>query len=181
MKRTVGIVGTVVVVLATLFHLSSQHLFEAYKHTFEPICQLNSYKKAGMYWPLLYLNPSYTSTVHGLGETVNGIESSADMTVYFTLDAPAAQTQEVTTFVEAFEGVSSVEYVDRQKALEIYRELHVDDPLLLESVTADVLPESLHIRTESLDVAEELNIALQDEPIIEETLHSQNFKTECTE
>lgn len=46
--------------------------------------------------------------------------------------------------------VSQVKFVSKEEALQIYREQNKDDPLLLELVTADILPASLEISSYNL-------------------------------
>jgi cell division transport system permease protein len=57
--------------------------------------------------------------------------------------------------------ISSTEYISKQKALEIFMELNKDEPLLLESVSANILPASLNIKTKQIEnlkvIAEELS------------------------
>lgn len=45
------------------------------------------------------------------------------------------------------EYVAHVETISQDQALEIYRQANLDNPLLLEMVTADILPASLNVTT----------------------------------
>lgn len=48
--------------------------------------------------------------------------------------------------IETMENVGSVNYISKEKALEIYKERNKDEPLLLESITANMLPDSIEVK-----------------------------------
>ncbi|MFC1727304.1 cell division protein FtsX [Patescibacteria group bacterium] len=64
--------------------------------------------------------------------------------------------------------VSEIKYVSKEEALLIYQEQNKDDPLLLEMVTANILPASLEISMKDLSYLGGVVDLLNQEPGIEE-------------
>jgi cell division transport system permease protein len=72
-------------------------------------------------------------------------ESKPQLTVFFAEKAEKADADNLKATLEATEKVLSVKYVSKEDALAIYKEQNKNDPLLLEMVTADILPASLEV------------------------------------
>lgn len=72
-------------------------------------------------------------------------ESKPQVTVFFTSKAGQEEADVLKSKLEATGKVASMKFVSKNDALAIYREQNKSDPLLLEMVTADILPASLEI------------------------------------
>ncbi len=72
-------------------------------------------------------------------------ESKPQITVFFADKATLTDADALKKTLEATGKVSSTKYVSKDDALAIYREQNKNDPLLLEMVTADILPASLEV------------------------------------
>ncbi len=72
-------------------------------------------------------------------------ESKPQITVFFTEKAAPADADALKKTLEATGKVASMKYVSKDDALAIYRTQNKNDPLLLEMVTADILPASLEV------------------------------------
>lgn len=70
------------------------------------------------------------------------------------------EVEELMGKIREIEGVRQVRFISKEEALKIYREDNKDDPLLLEMVTAEILPASIEVSAEKpavlQRVAEEL-------------------------
>jgi cell division transport system permease protein len=90
-------------------------------------------------------------------------ESKPQITVFFNEKAGKPEIDALQKTLEDTKLTSSITFVSKEQALEIYKEQNKKDPLLLEMVTADILPASLEIS--ALDPSN-----LKDlEPIIRKT------------
>ncbi len=76
---------------------------------------------------------------------LNYIEQRPQIIAFFKDDTSEVQINQIVKELENTQLASSVKYVSKEEALAIYRERNKDDPLLLESVTADFLPASIDI------------------------------------
>jgi len=72
-------------------------------------------------------------------------ESKPQITVFFADRATQADADALKKTLEGTGKVLSTKYVTKEDALAIYREQNKSDPLLLEMVTADILPASLEV------------------------------------
>lgn len=83
----------------------------------------------------------------GVGGTkiIDYFESRPQITAFFKDEATQEQVNVVSQSMQDTGKVSSTRFVSKEEALKIYQEQNKDDPLLLELVTADVLPSSLEV------------------------------------
>lgn len=92
---------------------------------------------------------------------IRNLEKQAQITLFFKDDFPEANILNLQTEIEQDERVGEVNYISKEDAYAIFSELNQEEPLLLESVSASILPASLEVRTKTLDdlpiVAEELS------------------------
>lgn len=72
-------------------------------------------------------------------------ESKPQITVFFTSKVADTEIQNLKTKLEGTGRVASMKFVSKEQALSIYQEQNKSDPLLLEMVTADILPSSLEV------------------------------------
>lgn len=72
-------------------------------------------------------------------------ESKPQLTVFFADKATKQDADLLVQTLSATGKVSATKYITKEDALAIYREQNKNDPLLLEMVTADILPASLEV------------------------------------
>lgn len=73
------------------------------------------------------------------------VESRPQVTIYFQNETTETSIMSVKNDLEKTGMVESVKYISKNDAFSLYKELNKDNPLLLEMVSADVLPASLEI------------------------------------
>ncbi len=76
---------------------------------------------------------------------LNYIEQRPQVIAFFKDNTTEAQINDIANQVKATGLAREVKYVSKEEALAIYRERNRDQPLLLESVSADFLPASIDI------------------------------------
>ncbi len=79
------------------------------------------------------------------------LERQNQVTVFFKDDFTEKSILSLQKELEQDERISNVEYVSKQEAFTIFTELNKDDPVLLESVTANILPASLKIQAAKIE------------------------------
>src|SRR5579872_3773244 len=92
----------------------------------------------------------FTILVVGSSGVISYFESKPQVTAFFKDDATSSQIESLQNDLKATGKVSSIKFVSKDQALQIYRQQNKNDPLLLELVTADVLPASLEISSNNL-------------------------------
>src|SRR5437868_2805823 len=87
----------------------------------------------------------------GSSKVINYFESKPQVTAFFKDDAKQADVDALQTNLKSNSSVASLRFVSKQDALKIYKEQNKNDPLLLDLVTADILPGSLEISTYKIE------------------------------
>src|SRR3989344_5056241 len=87
----------------------------------------------------------FTFLLSGSSRVINFFESKPQVTAFFKNEAKQSDINALEKQVKNTGKVASLKFVSKQEALKIYRQQNKDDPLLLDLVTADILPASLEI------------------------------------
>jgi cell division transport system permease protein len=101
-------------------------------------------------------------------------ESKPQITVFFTDKATADDAKALEKILDETSKVSSMKYVSKDDALAIYREQNKSDPLLLEMVTADILPASLEVSAKNPAYLGELSPIIQKAQGVEEVVFQKD-------
>jgi len=99
----------------------------------------------------------FTFLLYGSSKAISYFESRPQVTAFFKNEAKQADIDKLKNELMATNKVASIKFVSKQDALKIYREQNKNDPLLLELVTADILPASLEISAIKIENLSEIN------------------------
>lgn len=106
---------------------------------------------------------------------LNYIEQRPQVIVFFKDDVADSKVNEVIGKIRDTGITKDVKYVSKEEALAIYRERNKDDPLLLESVSAEFLPSSIDISVKkAVDIAEITKI-VKDLPQVDKVITPENL------
>ncbi|MBI2594173.1 FtsX-like permease family protein [Candidatus Curtissbacteria bacterium] len=106
---------------------------------------------------------------------LNYIEQRPQVIAFFKDDTTVTQINEVIKQVEASGFTSKVKYVSKDEALAIYRERNKDDPLLLESVSADFLPASIDISVKRAADIDEITKIAKERKEVDKVITPENL------
>lgn len=101
-------------------------------------------------------------------------ESRPQVTAFFKDEAKSEQVEALKQKLSATTKVTSLKYVSKEEALAIYREQNKDDPLLLEMVTANILPASLEVSATEAKYLSQLNEILKQDSSVEEVVFQKD-------
>lgn len=113
--------------------------------------------------------------VLGTNSMLNYLESRPQVTAFFHDDTTADEVQTLRETINNIGLIDEITYISKEGALAIYQEQNQDNPLLLEMVTADILPASLEVSATSVDQLEKIALVLQDDPIVEEVVYHKDI------
>ncbi|MBI2195426.1 MAG: hypothetical protein HYU48_00045, partial [Candidatus Levybacteria bacterium] len=82
----------------------------------------------------------FTFLIVGSSRVIIFFESKPQVTAFFKDEAKQEDIALLKDELNATEKVASIKFVSKQEALQIYKEQNKSDPLLLDLVTADMLP-----------------------------------------
>ncbi len=105
-------------------------------------------------------------------------ETKAQVMVFFSRETPEEEIFSFRDKIDNSEIIESIEYVSQDKAFELYKEDFKDDPDLIDTITAEVLPPSLGIRAKSIDdlslVIEKIAQEKEKNPYIDEVWYFED-------
>lgn len=101
-------------------------------------------------------------------------ETKPQITAFFDDEVGEERIITLREEISQLEYVDQVTYISKEDALEIYREQNIDDPLLLEMVTADILPASLEVSAISIEYLPLVNEYFEALDGVEEISYQQD-------
>ena len=106
---------------------------------------------------------------------LNYIEQRPQVIAFFKEETSQAQIDEVVGKVQATGRAKNIKFVSKEEAFAIYRERNKDEPLLLESVTADFLPASIDVSVKRAQDIDEVSTILKENQIVERVITPENL------
>jgi len=116
----------------------------------------------------------FTLLAAGSQAILNYFETRPQVTAFFEDQVTLEQVDLLKGKLTETGKIKEIKYVSKEEALAIYREQNKDDPLLLEMVTANILPASLEVSTTSITYLGEIAEILRQEPGVEEVIFQQD-------
>lgn len=110
----------------------------------------------------------------GLTSLLSYFETKPQLTVFFKDEKSKTSVDQLIAKLQASGKMASYQYISKEQALAIYREQNKSDPLLLEMVTADILPSSLEISATSPQYLVELADIAKRETGIDEVVFQKD-------
>ena len=117
---------------------------------------------------------AFTLLAAGSQAILNYFETRPQVTAFFEDQVTLEQIDLLKAKLAETEKTKEIKYVSKEEALAIYREQNKDDPLLLEMVTANILPASLEVSTINISYLGEIAEILRQEPGVEEVIFQQD-------
>jgi len=101
-------------------------------------------------------------------------EGKPQITVYFQDKTMEDVIHKLENDLTATGKTASIKYISKDDALAIYREQNKNDPLLLEMVTADILPASLEVSATDPNFLADLEPVIKDAEGVEEVVYQRD-------
>ncbi len=122
----------------------------------------------------------FTFLLVGSSKVVSYFESKPQVTAFFKNEAKQNDINSLENKLKDTGKVSKVLFVSKKDALEIYRQQNKNDPLLLDLVTADILPSSLEISTFKIEDLSAISESLKSSPIVSEVIFQKDVVSTLT-
>ncbi len=107
-------------------------------------------------------------------------ESKPQISAFFKDDAKQQDIDALESRLKSTGKIASIKYVSKQDALKLYQEQNKSDPLLLDLVTADILPSSFEISTTQLEDLTSISGILKQSPIVSEVVYQKDVVSALT-
>lgn len=101
-------------------------------------------------------------------------ESKPQITVFFSDKAGENEVKVLQKSLDETGKIAGTKYVSKEEALAIYREQNKNDPLLLEMVTADILPASLEVSAVDPKYLSDLEPIMKGASGVEEVVYQKD-------
>ncbi|MDE2589963.1 MAG: ABC transporter permease, partial [Patescibacteria group bacterium] len=119
----------------------------------------------------------FTLLIVGSHTIISFFESKPQVTAFFKDEAQKSDIDTLKNQLQATGKVASMKYVSKDEALQIYKQQNKNDPLLLELVTADILPASLEISTYNINDLGAIADTLKTVPAVQEVVYQKDVVT----
>jgi len=116
----------------------------------------------------------FTFLLVGSSKVINYFESKPQVTAFFKNEAKQDDINTLGDQLKATGKVASIKFVSKDDALKIYKEQNKDDPLLLDLVTADVLPSSFEISTIKIEDLSGVSNTLSKSALVSEVVYQKD-------
>lgn len=122
----------------------------------------------------------FTFLIFGSSKIVTYFESKPQVTAFFRNETKQSDINSLENKLKESGKVSKVLFVSKKEALSIYREQNKNDPLLLDLVTADILPASLEISTYKIEDLSAVSETLKESPVVSEVIFQKDVVSTLT-
>jgi cell division transport system permease protein len=95
-------------------------------------------------------------------------ESRPQVKAFFKYESTISDVNNLKSHISSTTTIDAAVFVSKEEALSLYRAQNQDNPLLLEMVTADILPASLEVSANG-DL-EKIASIMQQDPLVEEVV-----------
>lgn len=106
--------------------------------------------------------------------TLQYFESKPQIIVFFKDTIASEEINSMRSNLEQTGKISEITYVSKDEALQIYQEQNKNDPLLLEMVTADILPASLEVSTTDPKYLQDLIPLIEGNSNVQEVIYQKD-------
>ncbi|OGH06416.1 MAG: hypothetical protein A2W22_06445 [Candidatus Levybacteria bacterium RBG_16_35_11] len=124
---------------------------------------------------LTFLAVSYfTFILVGSSKVVSYFESKPQVTAFFKDEAKSEDIDTLKNQFDKSANVASTKFVSKEEALKIYKEQNKNDPLLLDLVSAEILPASLEVSAKEVEDLQSIADTLKSSTIVSEVVFQKD-------
>lgn len=117
----------------------------------------------------------FSFLIVGSSKVITFFESKPQVTAFFKDEAKQENINALEAQLNETGKIASMKFVSKDEALKIYREQNKSDPLLLDLVTADILPASLEITTTKIEDMTGIAEMLKQSSIVQEVVFQKDI------
>lgn len=111
----------------------------------------------------------------GSSIVLSHFEKKPQIVVFFKDTKPETEINSLTEKLKSSNTISEVKFISKEEALTIYKEQFKNDPLLLEMVSADILPASIEVSAVEITQLPFIAKELEKEPDIEQIVFQEDL------
>jgi cell division transport system permease protein len=124
----------------------------------------------------MFVASVFLMAAYGSSVILKNFESKPQITVFFKDEAKPQDIDSLKQKLNETGIVFSIKYISKEEALAIYKEQNKNDPLLLELVTANILPSSLEVSAKEAKDLADLNDIIKNEKLpVDEIVYQKDI------
>ena len=123
----------------------------------------------------------FTFVIFGSAKIITYFESLPQVTVFFKNEAKQENIDSLKNQILKSGKASKITYVSKKEALQRYQQKFKQDPLLLEFVTADILPASLEIQTTKIADLTSISDTIKNTSFVKEVIFPKDVVSRLVE
>lgn len=154
-----------------------------FKATFQRISRNPTHTLTAVFVMTLtfFVGASFIIFLLGAHVLLNFFESKPQVTAFLKDSATPTQVEEVKEILTSSGKIAKLRFVSKEEALNIYREQNKNEPILLEFVTASILPASLEVSATDVKFLPTIADILSKEKIVEEVIFQKDIVQTLTQ
>lgn len=117
----------------------------------------------------------FSFLIYGSSRIIAYFESVPQVTAFFKEETKQEQIDVLQQQIKDTGKVAEVTFVSKQEALKIYQDQNKDDPLLLELVTADILPAALKVSTVKIEDLSSISDLFSKSPFVDRVIFQKDL------
>ncbi len=106
---------------------------------------------------------------------INYFETRPQLSIFFKQEASNAEVNSLKDQINSTGKAKSIKYISKEEALSIYKQQNQGDPLLLDLVTADILPASLDVQATDATYLEDLSQIAKGSKVVDEVVFQKDI------
>jgi cell division transport system permease protein len=127
-----------------------------------------------MIFVTIFVTAIFLLAALGSSSLLSYLESKPQLTVFFKDEKDKTSIDGLMQKLKSTGKTSNISFISKEQALAIYKQQNKNDPLLLEMVTADILPASLEVSAVSPKYLFELSEIVKKEQGIDEVIYQKD-------
>lgn len=128
----------------------------------------------------LFVAYTFSLMILGTQKVLNYFETRPQVIGFFELDTKPTRINQINQTMKDKPYVTDVKLITQEEALATYKEENKDDPLLLELVTADILPASIEVSADEISSLVQVKNDLENIAEIEEVVFQKDIVDSLT-
>ena len=121
-----------------------------------------------------FVGYTFSLVVLGTNQILHYFETRPQVTAFFKLDTASDQIDTLAKTMRDKGYVNQVNVISKEQALQIYRQDNKKDPLLLELITADILPASIEVSGKDASALGQIKSDLENSTGVDEVIYQQD-------
>lgn len=110
----------------------------------------------------------------GLSRVLNHFESKPEITIYLKDGLDQNAVTSLQDEIKTYPNIKEIRYISKEKALELYKNMNKDNPMLTEMVTASILPASFEVSASDPRVLEVIASKFTGKAEVDEIIYQKD-------